>query len=184
MRLFTAIDLPDNIKERLDVLVSRLRTHAHIKWSPVYNLHITTKFIGEWPGERVNELDSVLRAVAVEGRVEIAVRGLGWFPNPHRPRVFFAAVHGSPSLHELAKALDSACAALGIRPEDRDYSPHLTLARIKETVPLDSLRRAIAALETVEFGNFSPRCFHLYRSEPGHAGSVYTKLQEYPLPLS
>lgn len=181
MRLFTGIDLPKSIEEKLDLLVSRLRSHAHIKWSPAYNLHITTKFIGNWPVERLLELDTALRTVRVTAPVEIDVRGLGWFPNPHHPHVLFAAVQASPSLAKLAHTIDEICATLGIKPETRDYSPHLTLARIKEPVPLDPLRRAIAALEEVDFGKFSPDRFFLYLSEPGHAGSVYTKLHEYPL---
>ena len=60
----------------------------------------------------------------------------------------------------------------------------MTLARIKEPVPLDNIRNAIAALESVEFGRFTAHAFHLYRSETGHAGSVYSKLQDYPLPLT
>jgi 2'-5' RNA ligase len=184
MRLFTGIDLPDSIKEHLDVLISRLRSHAHIKWSPTYNLHITTKFIGEWPKERLPELDAALRTVHPTGPVHIEVRGVGWFPNPHHPRVFFAAIHAAPELAELVQATDAALAKLGVEPEARPYSPHLTLARIKEPVPLDTLRHAIAHLESVDFGNYTPDRFHLFLSRPGSAGSVYTKLQEYSLPRS
>lgn len=182
MRLFTGIDLPNPIKEHLDVLISRLRTTAHLKWSPAYNLHITTKFIGEWPKPRVPELITKLESVQAPGPVEIGVQGLGWFPNPHSPRVFFAAVHGSDSLTKLAAATDGACVELGIAKEDRPYSPHLTLARIKSPVPLQSLRGCIAQLESVDFGKFTAECFYLYLSEPGPSGSIYTPLHEFRLP--
>jgi 2'-5' RNA ligase len=182
MRLFTGIDLPNGIKERLDHLISRLRNTAHIKWSPAYNLHITTKFIGEWDPDRLKELVSKLKTVPVSGPVKIGVRGLGWFPNPHNPRIFWAAVHASPALAELAQATDRACAELGIAAEQRPYSPHLTLARIKEPVPLNALRTAIAKLESVDFGEFTAECYYLYLSEPGPRGSIYTPLEAFPLP--
>lgn len=184
MRLFTGIDLPESIKERLDVLISSLRGTAHVKWSPAYNLHITTKFVGEWPRERLEELVEGLREVRRPERVDIEIRGLGWFPNPHNPRVFWAAVHASPSLGELARATDQACANLGIAAEERPFSPHLTLARIQHPVPLQALRKAVAELASVDFGAFTPADFRLYLSKPGPSGSIYTPLHEFSLPVS
>lgn len=184
MRLFTGIDLPDSVKERLDLLISRLRTTAHLKWSPAYNLHITTKFIGEWPQGRLDELIWALRAVPATERVDISIRGLGWFPNPHNPRVFWAAVHASPALATLARATEKACTELGIPAEDRPFSPHLTLARIRQPIPLTNLRKAVAELESVDFGAFTPACFHLYLSKPGAVASIYTPLHQFPLPTA
>ena len=69
---------------------------------------------------------------------------------------------------------------LGIAKEDRAFTAHLTLARIKEPVPLQALRSAIEQLESVEFGNFLADRFYLFRSQPGAAGSIYTKISEYP----
>lgn len=184
MRLFTGLDLPKHVKERLDVLITHLRPTAHLKWSPVYNLHITTKFIGEWPKDRLNTLISQLRSVTVDSAVEIGVKGLGWFPNPHSPRVFWAGVHASPSLAELARRTESACVEIGVPKEDRPFSPHLTLARIKQPVPLAPLRQAVAELESQDFGSFTAECFYLYLSEPGPSGAIYTPLEEFPLPTA
>jgi len=184
MRLFTGIDLPDHIKERLDLLISRLRTTAHLKWSPAYNLHITTKFIGEWPHDRLPELVSKLSAMPAGERIDIDIRGLGWFPNPHNPRVFWAAVHASPSLANLARATDEACSTLGIAAEDRPFSPHLTLARMKQPEPLQNLRKAVAELESADFGAFTPACYYLYLSKPGPSGTIYTPLHEFSLPAA
>ncbi len=182
MRLFTGIELPDNIKERLDLLISRLRTTAHLKWSPAYNLHITTKFIGEWPPERLPEVNAKLDGIKVERRIEVGIRGLGWFPNPHNPRVFWAGVHASPSLAELARQTEQACGELGIPVETRPFSPHLTLARIKQPTPLQALRTAVAEIESVDFGTFTAESHKLYLSKPGPSGSIYTPLHQFPLP--
>jgi 2'-5' RNA ligase len=84
-------------------------------------------------------------------------------------------------LDALAAASDEATSALGVPRETRAFSPHLTLARIKERVPLQSLREAIAGLPSLEFGQFEARSFFLYESRMQPGGSVYTKLSEFPL---
>ncbi|HEY3789354.1 MAG TPA: RNA 2',3'-cyclic phosphodiesterase [Urbifossiella sp.] len=180
MRLFTGIDLPDDVRDKLERLLMHLRPCAHLKWSPVYNLHVTLKFIGEWPEDRVPELETALRALASRQPIGTNVKGLGWFPNPHHPRVFWAGIHAGDALAALVKDINSGLAPLGIAPEERLFNPHLTLARIKEPAPLQGLRSTIAQLESVEFGAFEISRFYLYRSQPGPAGSIYTKLSEYP----
>ena len=184
MRLFTAIDLEDTVRENLSRLVERLRATARVKWSAAGNLHVTTKFIGEWPPERLEELASVLRDLPPAPPIRIAVQGLGWFPNPRAPRVFWAGVKADPALAELARATDAALARIGVAAETRPYSPHLTLARIKEPVPLDGLREATTALESEAFGEFVAGRFSLYLSELASSASLYKKLGSFPLDKS
>jgi 2'-5' RNA ligase len=179
MRLFTAITLPQDVIAALAELIYQLRPVARIHWSPASNLHITTKFIGEWPKERLDELTAALKALPAREPIPIAVRGLGFFPNPHSPRVFWAAVHAGPELATLARLTDQALESLGVPPEKRPFSPHLTLARITEPVPLQALRQAIASLPATDFGAFAADRFHLYLSQLNPGGSVYTKLSDY-----
>jgi 2'-5' RNA ligase len=181
MRLFTALDLPPEVVRTLDALLDRLRPAARIKWSPPANLHVTTRFIGAWPEERLLDLRAALAGLPNYPPIPIRIRKLGFFPNPHSPRVFWAGVEASPDLAALAVATDRALDPLGLKPEGRPFSPHLTLARIKERVPLQKLGEAIAALPSLDFGGFSADRFFLYQSRPGPAGSVYTKLAEFPL---
>jgi 2'-5' RNA ligase len=181
MRLFVGIGLPDAVVEALSALLGRLRPTAPVKWSPAENLHITTKFIGEWPENRLQEMIAVLQRVERPAeKLEIEIGGLGWFPNPNRPRVFWAGVH-SPGLAGLAAATDRETSQLGVAMEERAYSPHLTLARIKDPAPLAALRQAVANLDSAEFGRFAPSAFSLYHSKTGSSGSVYTKLAEFSL---
>lgn len=180
MRLFIAIDIPAEIKDALRSFVSRVRPAAKIGWSPVDNLHITTKFIGEWPEPRLDEMKHTLTSVPVKGAIDITVKRLGWFPNPRRPRVFWAGVEGGESLRALAQATEQAVAALGVPIEERDYSPHLTLARIREAIPLERLHQTIESLPAgcgFDFGSFSATRFFLYLS----AGGKYTQLAGFPL---
>jgi 2'-5' RNA ligase len=179
MRLFTALDLPAAVVRNLEDLLARLKPSARIQWSPPANMHITTKFIGEWPEERLGELEAALAGIAPRPPIAIRVRGLGFFPNPRAPRVFWCGIE-APGLESLAADTDRAAAALGIPAEDRAFSPHLTLARNKERLNLDPLHKRIETLGALEFGEFEVREFYLYRSALRPGGSVYTKLAEFP----
>ena len=180
MRVFAAIEIPDDLKEALRSFVGRLQPTAKIGWSPVDNLHVTTKFIGEWPEPRLDQMKRTLASVPVNGAIEVTVKGLGWFPNPRRPRVFWAGVEGGEPLRTLARATEQAVAQLGVPIEQRAYSPHLTLARIREAVPLDHLHQTIESFPAgcgFNFGSFSATQFFLYLS----AGGKYTQLAGFPL---
>ncbi len=185
MRLFTGIAVPPAISARLDELVRRLKPLAAIRWSPASNFHITTKFIGAWPQYRLETMTQALAPLRGSGPFRIAVRGLGFYPHARSPRIFWAGVDGGPPLAALASRIDQACAKLGVKPENKTYSPHLTLARIdpeKTTRPgLDALREAVARDPDPQFGEFDAGSFHLYLSRPGSHGSVYTPLAEFPL---
>jgi 2'-5' RNA ligase len=180
MRLFCGIDLPEDVRERLERLLMHLRPAAHLKWVPVYNLHLTLKFIGEWPEAKLPQLEAALRSVAKRPPIPMELRGLGWYPNARNPRVFWAAVQNGDALPALAANIEAALEPLGIAKETRTFTAHLTLARIKEPVPLEMLRNAITQLGSAEFGSFLVDRFYLYRSQPGSAGSIYTKLSEFP----
>ena len=180
MRLFTGLDLPAEVVHNLERLLERLRPTARIHWTVPANLHITTKFIGEWPEERLGEMKAALAALESRPAIAVHVRKVGFFPNPHAPRVFWCGID-APGLEALAGHTDGATAGLGIARETRAFSPHLTLARIKEKVSLQPLREAVAGLASLDFGQFQAASFYLYLSTLRPSGSVYTKLAEFPL---
>lgn len=181
MRLFTGIDLSQEVRMKMEELLLKLRPQADIKWSAAENLHITTKFIGEWPQEKLEDLKTALGGVPVPPAFDIAIRGLGWFPNPHSPRVLWAGIEAPSALGDLARATEQRLEQIGIAAEQREFSPHLTLARIKGPKALGGLRRTIAALDSVEFGQVRADRFHLYLSERSRAGSRYHRLAGFPL---
>jgi 2'-5' RNA ligase len=180
MRLFVALDLPDTILNTLDALTGELKPAAPIQWSAVRSLHITTKFIGEWPEERLPQMKTALASVRRTGAIAIRIEGVGWFPNPDSPRVFWVGVNAPQALHALASETDRATATLGVAPETRGFHPHLTLARIRRAADLTVLRQAARKLETVEFGTYEAASQFLYSSQLKPSGSVYTKLEEFP----
>jgi 2'-5' RNA ligase len=180
MRLFAGLDLPYEMRRNLELLLHLLKPKAQIQWSPVSNLHLTTKFIGQFPAERLDELKAALGAVPPPGPLRLAIRGLNWFPNADRPRVLVAGIEASDRLAILARDTDVACGRLGIELEKRDFHPHLTLARIREGAPLFLLKNAILELPSVDFGTFPAEQFHLYLSQLSPGGSIYTKLATFP----
>ena len=163
MRLFTAIDIPADVKAALSVLLDRLRPLAKLNWIPLEKLHITTKFIGEWPDKpeaRLDELKRALASVKAPAPMDIVIRGLG-----RLPRVLYAAVEPNEALTALAEATERA---VGVPAEDRAYRPHITLARSRQRVPRIDLEQST-------IGSFRASSFALYLS----AGGKYTKLQEF-----
>jgi 2'-5' RNA ligase len=178
MRLFTALDLSGDVIGNLEATLARLRPTAPIRWSRPENLHITTKFIGEWPEARLDELKTSLAAVPSRDPIPVHVRNLGAFLNPNKPRIFWCGID-APGLEALAADTEAATAALGIRQEERAYSPHITLARIDESFDMTALRNAVSG-GSLDFGRFEARSFFLYRSQSKPGGSVYTKLAEFP----
>lgn len=181
MRLFIGLDVPWQISRNLELLLKLLKPKAQIAWSPLGNLHVTSKFIGEWPESRLDELKAALDTVARPGALDITIQGIGWFPNPHQPRILYAGIRGPAGLTELAVSAETVCDSLGVKSERRDYQPHLTLARVRTPKPLFELKRAIAELPDDNFGKFQAKEFYLYNSELRPQGSIYTKLATYSL---
>jgi 2'-5' RNA ligase len=189
MRLFTGIALAPHVVEKLSKALNDLRPKARINWAPAENLHITSKFIGDWADDRLATLTTALDTVSVTGPISITISRFGFFPNPHHPHSFFAGVLAGPGLAELAAAIDDALLPLGLAAETRPYRPHVTLARIKASNDIRGLREHIAGIADLDFGSFEAPEFHLYLSQQANQGpthattgrSIYTKLATYDL---
>ncbi len=175
MRLFTGISIEPETLGNLKRLLDELRPLAPVKWAPPGNLHITTKFIGEWPEARLDELDRALGAIPAVGTVSITIAGLGFFRT-----ALYAAVAPNPALLRVSTLTSEALSALGRAPETRPYSPHLTLARTANE-NIGELYHRTATMTHTEFGSFEARSFHLYLSKPAPGGSVYSTLRTYPI---
>ena len=148
LRTFVAVDLGKTLRDRLISLQENLaKSGADVKWVEAENLHVTLLFLGE-VDER--ELLPVCRAVSVVcGRHErflLSVDTVGCFPNPRRPRVVWAGVGmGGPELVALHDALEPPLEELGgYRREDRAYTPHITLGRVKSDASAEALAAAMA----------------------------------------
>ena len=159
MRLFAGLDLPPEVVRNLEQLLEQLRPTARIQWSPPANLHITTKFIGEWPEERLAELKAALGGAAAAPGDSGAHPRASVSSRIRTRRASSGAASRRRVWRRWRPTPTAPPPALGIDSEKRAFSPHLTLARIKERVDLQPLREKIAALPSLEFGAFDGRPF-------------------------
>ena len=146
LRLFVAVTLPPEVRAALAEVIGRLRDADVPGMRPVAPeaLHITLKFLGNVDASRVPDLAAALTA-AGDGSVpfRIALQGVGGFPSLEAPRVLWAGVaDDAGSLGGLARRVDEACASAGFPREQRPFSPHLTLARMRDTASPSDRRRA------------------------------------------
>ena len=194
MRLFLALDIDDPIRERITRFVDGVRNFSpDARWVKAEALHVTLKFIGAQPDDAGEKIKQALKDVSAVA-TEIQFRGYGFFPTPKSARVLWIGMESGPQLAQLAAAIDERMANLGIKKEDRAFSPHLTLARApggsgsprwrKGDGPNRSfsyLQEKLSALPAPEFGTMTPREFFLYQSHLSPKGSKYTKLARFAL---
>jgi 2'-5' RNA ligase len=181
VRLFVALDVPEQVRAALADLSARLKkTCPSARWVRLDGVHITLKFIGEVSLENVEKIRQALGSLPKFSPIELRFAGLGFFPNARRPRVLWAGVEADPRLAELAGDIEAKLDPLGIPAEKRDFHPHLTLARFESPQGIQALVTAAEALGTPEFGSEIFNEFHLYQSVLKRSGAEYTRLVTYP----
>lgn len=180
MRVFLAIEVPSEVRQRLAEVQERLRnTTRSARWVAAGSIHITLRFIGEISENRREDIDAALTGLSWLP-LSVAVQGVGFFPGTGSPRVFWAGLHCS-TMSGLASEINSRLENAGFDSEKRAFRAHLTLARAKDHRLESGLVKAAEEFAEIEFGKFTVDRFYLYQSTLRAGGSVYTKLKEYPL---
>jgi RNA 2',3'-cyclic 3'-phosphodiesterase len=180
MRLFVALDIPEDVRAAIASRASKLKSVCRsARWVRIEGAHVTLKFIGEAPVEKLEAIKAALRAVAFPASFKIRFRGVGFFPGERRPRVLWAGIEAGTELPALASAVETSLEPLGIAREQREFSPHLTLARFDSPDKLAGLRAAIAAAGRLDFGEAIAKEFHLYQSVLKRGGAEYTRLASF-----
>lgn len=180
LRLFVAVDVPPDHLARVQELTAPLRAALDgARWTPESNQHITVKFLGSTPSERLAEVAGVCAEVAsMHASVQVHLNRLGAFPNLRRARVLWMGIDDPDGLLErMAGALDGGFEALGYAREARAYTPHLTLARMKFPAPI---REPLPVVDT-ELPPFSVDHLSLYRSRLSPRGAMYEALERFAL---
>jgi 2'-5' RNA ligase len=185
LRTFLAVDLGKPIRDRCVALQEALqRAGAEVKWVEPDNLHVTLLFLGEVEDRDVAAL---CRAVAdVCGRHHLflaSIQTVGCFPNPRRPRVVWVGVgEGGPELVALHDDLERPLMKLGCyRREERRYTPHVTLGRIRGERPAAELAAALNRQANWQGGVTEVREVRVLSSELTPQGPIYTVLSRAPL---
>jgi len=180
VRLFIAIEIPENVRTRFASLLKEFRSIApQVKWVRAENLHVTLKFLGETEPAKLGALQNVLSAVRSAEPVSLEFRGLGFFPNEKRPRVFWAGMEASANLKSLAAEVDQATHRLGFQMEERPFTPHLTLARFPLPGVPPKLLQESQEKSAQAFGSLRTGEFHLIESKLKPTGAEYTTVQTF-----
>lgn len=184
MRCFVAIELPEDVRERLARLQSDLsELDRVVRWTRPEQIHLTLKFLGEVPDDQVAGVGEATVAAASSCRAfNVTVGGVGCFPISGAPRVIWAGVTGPPpDLLTCQKRCETEYAALGYPPEGRAFSPHLTLGRTREGSNARMIRPKLQSLATFTGGTFSVRELVLFQSILGRGGATHVALARAPL---
>jgi 2'-5' RNA ligase len=180
MRLFIAVDLPNEIRKKLADVQRELRpASAGVRWVAPESIHITLKFIGETPEKMLEDIDTALNGFTWLP-FTITVRGVGFFPGNRSPRVFWAGLE-APTMKDMAEELDTRMERLGFDKEKRAFRPHITLARARDTRIDSSLVAASEPYQQYDFGSFLADRVFLFQSTLHPSGAVYERLKEYLL---
>jgi 2'-5' RNA ligase len=182
MRCFVAIELPDQVKAGLRDIQAKLKSggQAQVKWVDPYSIHLTLKFLGGVDGARIGPITAAMKE-ASQGipPFSLKVEGLGAFPNLRQLQVVWVGVGGEvDKLANLQQRLEKNLAQLGFAPEKRRFTPHLTLARVRDRASLierEGLGQLIASTE-FEAHSFPVEAVSLMRSQLTREGAIYSRL--------
>ena len=187
LRAFIAIEIPLGIREAVYKAITPLQKGlgAAVRWVPMENMHLTLKFLGDVSPANVEMLSQMLYAEAdLFHCFDLRLSGLSSFPNLKRPRVIYIGIQAPSTLEALQRGIDSASRRLGYESEERGFSPHLTIGRVKQSVTAteqQAIRRALEETRIDLLGTARVDSVYLYKSDLKPTGSVYTRLYSAPL---
>jgi 2'-5' RNA ligase len=183
-RLFFAIDPPEALTQKMENLVQKFDTPPNfVRWVRAGNMHITLKFLGEVDEAAIPSIvEAVRHAVAPFPPLKLVIEGLGVFPNHEQPQVVWFGVKGdTETLREMERALSTSLTALGFPPEDRPFIGHLTIGRVRSGNARGKIARLVRQYHRFYIGDTVASQVALYESRLTMEGSVYTKLESFPL---
>ncbi len=183
-RLFFAVDLPEATLASAEDLVATFGIpSSHVRWVRIRNLHISLKFLGDVETGVIPELCQRAReTVSAFGPMRLTIEGMGLFPNHTKPRVVWFGVGGDTREFarlesELAKNIES----LGFPADERPFTAHLTIGRVKSDSARGELIRLVHKNHEVMIGDAPVDTVCLYESRLSPGGSIYTRVESFPL---
>jgi 2'-5' RNA ligase len=176
LRLFVGIGFPPELKLQLSLLCSGI---SGARWVDPGNFHLTLRFIGEISESVAADIDDALARIRAH-RFSLQLAGTGVFGGADKPRSLWVGVERSPDLVALHDKIERALICVGLVPELRKFSPHITLARLYRP-PLDKLSAFLAAHAQFRAVPYRVEGFSLIASFQTKAGSIYEDQADYPL---
>jgi 2'-5' RNA ligase len=193
VRCFIAVELPDELKKGLTQLQSRLKLGEQpwVKWVDPYSTHLTLKFLGNVAVDRIGEITGAIEEAARGmSPFHLEVKELGVFPNLRRVQVAWVGLSGEvDKLGHLQQRIESNLARLGFAPESRPFTPHLTLARLRDQASPAERQRFGQLIVSTRFETaytIEVDAISLMRSQLTREGAIYSRISSIGLkkPLS
>jgi 2'-5' RNA ligase len=176
MRLFVAVDLPEDLRERIGGFAHGVPA---ARWVSPENMHLTLRFIGEVDGREAHDIDAALSQVRIE-RFSMTLAGVDRFGSGGKERALWVGVESNPALMRLQGKVETALRHAGLPPEGRKFKPHVTIARFKGN-PGGHLHDFLARHALFRGEPFEVEEFVLYSSFLSHNGAIYSAEVAYPL---
>lgn len=177
IRLFCALELPNGLRDRLIALGGGM---PGARWVPEENLHVTLRFIGEVPESAFDDIVAALSGVSAPA-FDLTVVGVGHFEQSRRPTMVWARVEKNGALLQLHARIESALRRVGIKSEERQFMPHITLARFDRDVSAERVAGFIGANSLFRAAPVRVEHFTLFSSVLGRSGPSYHLEAEFPL---
>lgn len=185
-RLFIAIELPSSLRLPVQSTLKALQQAVPantVKWVQPDNMHLTLKFLGDVPTHQISAIENSLQTAAMSHLpFEIEVVGVGCFPNSSRPNVIWIGINSAENhLTRLRDSVEQQIAPLGYPTEGREFSPHLTLGRLKRDLAkpiVTKIGQAVQGINVGKLGEWPCDSVRLMRSELRPEGPIYTCLAE------
>ena len=188
LRAFVAVEIPASIQNAIQTATAGLRSALGtdlIRWVPVKNVHLTLKFFGDVSTANLEILKQTLAMESSQhSAFDMQVENIGSFPNSKRARVLWVGLNAPASLTSLARGIESASTKLGYPAEERGFSPHLTIGRVRQNASAADLQKIRSALDATKIGllgSVHVGEIHLFKSDLQPSGSFYTRLFSTPL---
>ncbi len=183
LRAFIAVEIPSSLQDEIQKATAELRNSLGtdlIRWVAPRNVHLTLKFLGDVSPANVDMIEHMLTQEAGQHQTfEMQVEGLGAFPNSRRPRVLWIGLVAPPALGALQHSIELAASRLGYAAEERGFSAHLTIGRVRQNASAADSQKIRSALEGTQIGRLGTarvEAVYLFKSDLQPTGSIYTKL--------
>jgi 2'-5' RNA ligase len=181
IRSFLAFDIEnDTVLNRLAAAQKLLiQTGADLKLVEPQNIHITIRFLGNITQATAEKIFNEMKQVQFIP-FNVQIKGVGAFPNPNYPRVVWAGITtGADQLKSVFSQLEPRLRGLGFTPDQKGFSPHLTIARVRSGRNKQQLAKFITENANYEFGTVNAKCLRLKKSDLTPRGPVYSTLKEF-----
>jgi 2'-5' RNA ligase len=183
MRLFVAIDLPDDLSADVAAAQDRFGTHPGLRFTDPSQAHVTLAFLGEVAADRVERFSEAIEAAvdAGPGPFETTIGGFGAFPSLDYISVVWTGVRqGAGAMTDLHDHLEDRLTPLGFEPDDHAFTPHVTLARMDDARGKETVQRVVRE-EDPTIGSFRVEEVRLKQSELTPDGPAYSTAERFPL---